>query len=235
MAPFFSMNKPVAILQKVRQETDSLILFTSLTGKDSILLTYYAAQIFTRVVCVYMYIVKDLRHVLKYQAYFENRFEHVHYIHVPHYVLASHIKVGFLGMSQDKKQKNYSLAQLNTMVCEKVKIDWTCFGMKQNDSMNRRLQLRGYEDNAICRKSKKVYPLSELTNKQVLGLIDINHLPKPIKYNNRPSQGQDIDDIKYLLWLQNYYPADLLKTFEVYPGTRELIYRYEQRKTETPA
>src|ERR1035437_6526135 len=173
MAPFFSMNKPLSILNEVRKETDSIILFTSLTGKDSILLTYLTALTFTRVVCVYMYIVKDLQHVLKFQNYFENRLDNIKYLHVPHYVLASHIKVGFMGMAQDKKQKNYSLAGLNALVTEKTKIDWTCFGMKQNDSLNRRLQLRGYEDNAICRKSKKVYPLSELTNKEVLGLIDI--------------------------------------------------------------
>lgn len=223
------MNKPLAILQEVRKETDSIILFTSLTGKDSILLTYYTARVFSRVVCVYMYIVKDLQHVVKYQTYFENRFQNVQYMHVPHYVLASHIKVGFMGMGQDKKQKNYSLAQLTELVIEKTKIEWSCFGMKQNDSLNRRLQLRTYEENAICRKSKKVYPLSELSNKEVIGLIDINRLPKPIKYNNRPSQGQDIDDIYYLLWLREYYPEDLLKTFETYPGTRELIYRHEQR------
>lgn len=222
-------------MNEVRKETDSIILFTSLTGKDSILLTYLSALTFIRVVCVYMYIVKDLQHVLKFQHYFENRFDNIKYLHVPHHVLASHIKVGFMGMAQDKKQKNYSLAGLNALVIEKTKIDWTCYGMKQNDSLNRRLQLRGYEQNAICRKSKKVYPLSELTNKEVLGLIDIYHLPKPIKYSNRPSQGQDIDDINYLLWLQNNYPEYLLKTFEIYPGTRELLYKHEQRKETATA
>lgn len=226
------MNKPLSILSEVRKETDSIILFTSLTGKDSILLTYYAAITFTRVACVYMYIVKDLQHVLKYQTYFENRFSNLQYLHVPHYCLGSYIKGGYMGIKQDKKQKNYSLSQLNDMVIEKVKIDWSCFGMKQNDSLNRRLQLRGYEQNAICRESKKIYPLSELTNKEVTGLIDINRLPKPIKYSNRPSQGQDIDDINYLLWLEKNYPDDLLKTFETYPGCRELLYKHGQRKTE---
>lgn len=229
------MNKPVSILQEVRKETDSIILFTSLTGKDSILLTYYTALTFARVVCVYEYVVKGLSHVLKYQNYFENRFANVEYLHVPHYCLGSWIKGGYMGIKQDKKQKNYSLANLNQMIIEKTKIEWTCFGMKQNDSMNRRLQLRGYDQKAICRATKKVYPLSELTNKEILGLIDINHLPKPIKYNNRPSQGQDIDDVQYLLWLQENYPEDLLKTFETFPATRELIYKYANKKERETA
>lgn len=229
------MNKPLTILQQVRERTESIILFTSLTGKDSILLTHYCAQAFARVECVYMYVVKDLQHVMKYQQIFENKYNNVHYTHVPHHCLGSYIKGGYMGIKQDKKQKNYSLAQLNTLVCEKVHTDWTCFGMKQNDSLNRRLQLRGYKENAICEESKKVYPLSELTNKQVLGLCDINRLPKPIKYSNKPSQGQDIDDIQYLLWLQEHYPEDLLKTFETFPACRELIYKHGQRKETSPA
>jgi 3'-phosphoadenosine 5'-phosphosulfate sulfotransferase (PAPS reductase)/FAD synthetase len=225
------MNKIQNILSEVRKETDSIILFTSLTGKDSILLTFYCAEIFKKVVCVYEYIVKDLQHVLKYQSYFENRFKNIEYLHVPHYVLSSYIKTGYMGIKQDRKQKGYNLKQLNDLIIEKAKIEWTCYGMKQCDSLNRRLQLRTYEQNAINRINKKVYPLSELTNAQVLGLIDINHLPKPIKYNNRPSQGQDIDDINYLLWLQENYPDDLLLTFKTYPGTRELLYKHETAET----
>jgi 3'-phosphoadenosine 5'-phosphosulfate sulfotransferase (PAPS reductase)/FAD synthetase len=227
------MNKPQSILSEIRKETDSIILFTSLTGKDSILLTYYCAQTFSRVVCVYEYIVKGLAHVMKYQSYFEDRFTNLHYMHVPHYCLGSWIKGGYMGIKQDKKQKNYSLAQLNELIIEKVHIDWTCYGMKQNDSLNRRLQLRTYEQNAINRTNKKVYPLSDLTNKEVNGLIDINHLPKPIKYNNRPSQGQDIDDINYLLWLQENWPNDLLLTFESFPATRELVYKHERETVKT--
>jgi sulfate adenylyltransferase subunit 2 len=222
------MNKPLSILQEVRKETDSIILFTSLTGKDSILLTYYTALTFARVVCVHGYCVKGLSHVLKWQTYFENKFVNLQYMHVPHFYLGSYIKGGYMGIKQDKKQKNYSLAQLNTLVIEKTKIDWTCFGMKQNDSLNRRLQLRTYEDNAICRVSKKVYPLSELSNKEVLGLIDLNHLPKPIKYGFGQSSGQDVGDVEYLLWLQENYPNDLLLTFETFPATRELIYKHEK-------
>lgn len=227
------MNKPQSILSEVRKETDSIILFTSLTGKDSILLTYYCAQIFTRVVCVYMYVVKGLQFIKKHQAYYENRFSNLEFLHVPHYCLASYIKAGYMGIAQDEKQRNYNLSQLNEIIIQKTGITWTCYGMKQNDSLNRRLQFRGYEQNSINRTNKKVYPLSELTNKEVLGLININHLPAPIKRDNNRSQGESITDIDYLLWLQDNSPDDLLLTFETFPATRELMYKHEQRKTET--
>ncbi len=227
------MNRPQEILNQVRKETDSIILFTSLTGKDSILLTYYCAEIFNHVVCVYEYVVKGLQHVLKHQIYFENKYPHLKYIHVPHYCLGSWIKGGYMGIAQEKSQKNYTLAQLDEMIRVKVGIDWSAYGMRMNDSLNRRLQLGGYEQNAICRATRKVYPLSELTTKEVLGLIELNRLPRPIKYNDRPSQGQDIDDINYLLYLRDNYPNDLLITFETFPATRQLIYEYERKTAAT--
>ena len=223
------MNKAESILYDIRKDTESIILFTSLTGKDSILLTYYCARIFLKVICVYEYVVKDLQHVLKYQNYFEKRFSNLEYMHIPHYCLGSYIKEGYMGIAQDKKQRLYNLSQLNDLVIEKTGIGWTCFGMKQVDSLNRRLQLRNYERKAINRINKKVYPLSEFTNKEICGLIEINRLPKPIKYNNKPSQGQDIYDISYLMWLQDNYPEDLEKTIKQFPLTKRLLYEEAER------
>lgn len=228
------MNKPESILHEISKETDNIILFTSLTGKDSILLTHYCAQIFARVECVFMYVVKGLSYTAKYQKYFEAKYKNIHYSAVPHFALGSYIKLGYMGIKRDAKQRRYNLAQINNLIIEKTGIEWTCYGMKQNDSMNRRLQLRGYEQNAICRKTKKVYPLSELSDKEVLGLIERNNLPRPVKTSNERSSGESLRDINYLLWLKNNYPEDLLKTFETFPGTRELIYKHEQKeRTET--
>lgn len=226
------MNKPERILSEIRNETEAIILFTSLTGKDSILLTYYCAKLFKHVECVFMYVVKDLQFVRKYQAYFEERYKNLHYMHIPHFCLGSYIKTGYMGIKQDAKQKKYTLSHVNDLVIEKTGIKWTCFGMKQNDSLNRRLQLRTYEQSAINRASKKVYPLSELSNSQVSGLIEINHLPRPLIIDNNRSQGESIRDPHYLLWLQSNYPDDLLRTFEAFPLTRNLIYQHEQETIE---
>lgn len=223
------MNKIESVLNEIRKETDEIILFTSLTGKDSILLTYFCALIFKRVVCVYEYVVKDLQHVQKWQKYFENRFPNIEYLHVPHYCLGSYIKTGYLGIAQDKTQRLYTLAQLNNLIIEKTGIKWTCFGMKQCDSLNRRLQLKRYEGEAICRETRKVYPLSSITNRQILSLLDLYRLPKPIKYNNKPSQGQDIHDIDYLSWLLENHPDDLNRTIATFPLTKLILYEEAER------
>jgi sulfate adenylyltransferase subunit 2 len=226
------MNKIEEILQEVRKETDSVMLFSSVTGKDSILLTHYCSIIFKKVICVFMYIISDLSFIEKYKKYFQTKYKNIEYIDIPHYALSSYIKYGHYGLKADPKQRQYNLHQLTEFIRGKTSIEWVVFGMKQNDSLNRRLQLQKYENQAICRKTKKVYPLSIFTNQQVLSLIKKNSLPLPVKYNNDRSSGDDISDPDYLSWLYNNYPADLERCFEQFPATKIMFYEQCQ-KAET--
>lgn len=229
------MNKPEYILNEIRKETDSVILFSSLTGKDSILLTHYCAKTFDHVVSVFMYVVKDLDHVAKYQKFFESNYPNITFYHVPHFTLSWHIRRGFMGIKKDPEQKKYQLADIDQAMREKTGVQWSVYGMKQFDGLNRRLQLRQYELSAICRKSQKVYPLSELSNNQVLSLITLNKLPMPVLYNSDRSQSQDIADPQYLAWLFNNYPSDLEKTFEAFPGTKIKFNEWKKRKEAVKA
>lgn len=221
------MNKIESILYEIRKDTDTVILFSSITGKDSILLKHYCSQIFKRVICVYMYMIKDFTFIKKYQRYFETRYSNLEFMQIPHYVLSNIIKNGLYGVKKEK-QKQYTLYELNELVRENIGIQWTIYGMKQNDSLNRRLQLQKYE-HAIYRKTKKCYPLSEFSNKQVLSLIELNNLPKPISYNKDLSSGDDISDPQYLMWLYENYPSDLEKVFTQFPGTKITFYEQAQK------
>lgn len=57
------------IIDDVSKETDSILLFHSLSGKDSIVLLDLCYKKFKRVVVVFMYIVKDLEHIMRYYNY----------------------------------------------------------------------------------------------------------------------------------------------------------------------
>jgi len=134
-----------------------------------------------------------------------------------------------MGIKKNPGQKKLSLSNIDEQIRVKTGLTWSIYGMKQSDSINRGLMLRGYEGNTINRKTQKAYPLSELTNKQVLSLIELNRLPRPVQYNNDRSQGGDISDIDYLIWLFNKYPNDLQKIFDAFPGTKQLFYEYNQK------
>lgn len=222
------------IIKAVRNQTDSIILFHSATGKDSIMLADVCFDHFNNVQLVYMYFVPGLTHIQKYIQYTEIKYNTT-FLQVPHYALGSYIKTGYMGIKKDEKQKKYNLSDIAEQVKVKTGIDWVMMGFKMADGLNRRLMLRGYEMNSINQNNKKVYPLSEWKNNQVLQYIENKQLLQPLKYNNLRSQDQDISNIEYLKWLENNYPEDLELTFKYFPSCRQKLYEYRYQETRENA
>lgn len=221
------LNKAVATIEEVAKTTDSVILFHSLAGKDSMTLLDLLYPHFRRVVCVFMYVVKDLAHNEKYLQYAQARYPKCEWIQLPHYAVYSFIKNGDYGCVQNKKQKQYSLGDLTDVIRKRTGVQWACYGFKQSDSMNRRLMLRTYRQNAISDKSFKFYPLSEYLNKDILAYIEENGLMTPERYDHSQSSGDDIGDIHYLLYLKEHWPQDLDRIVAEYPGVERIIFEYE--------
>lgn len=229
------MREAIKVIREIAPLTDRVILFHSATGKDSIALLNLCQEYFKEVLCVFMYTVKDLEHINRYISWAKQKYPiGVKFIQVPHYSVFSYIKVGFFGCKKNPKQKKFTLEQITDIVRERTGIEWALFGFKQSDSMNRRLMLRGYEQEAINYKTKKAYPLSKYKNSDVLRYIEDNNLIKPESYGGeKQSSGADITDINYLLYLRSNYPADLQKVIDFYPMTERLLFDYDQKETET--
>lgn len=224
------MKKAVDIIKDIASRTDRAILFHSATGKDSIALLDLIHPYFREIVCVFMYTVKDLEHVGRYIAWAQRKYPKARFIQIPHYGIYSYIKVGFMGCKKNPKQRKYTLADLNDIVRERTGIDWTFLGFKQSDSMNRRLMLRGYDQEAICEKSRKVYPLSSYKNADVLAYIERNHLITPEAYGGEhQSSGSDITDMHYLLYLRDNFPEDLKKIFHTFPMAERSLFDYDNK------
>lgn len=218
------------IIKSIAERTDRAILFHSATGKDSIALLDLMHTYFREIVCVFMYTVKDLEHINRYIAWAKRKYPKARFIQIPHYGIYAWIKVGYMGCRQNPKQRKYTLADLNEKVRERTGIDWTFLGFKQSDSMNRRLMLKGYDREAICEKSRKVYPLSSYKNTDVLAYIERNHLITPEAYGGEhQSSGSDINDIHYLLWLRENYPGDLQKIYSQFPMVERLVFDHDNK------
>lgn len=223
------------MIHYVAERTDRVILFHSASGKDSIALLNLIAPYFKEIVCVYMYVVKDLSHINRYINYACKKYRNVKHVQIPHFGVYSYRRVGYMGCVKNEKQKLYNMAQLTDIVRGKYNIDWVFFGFKQSDSMNRRLMLRTYEMNGINVAQKKCYPLSEYKNSDVLAYIGRSGLVKPEMYGgNYQSSGTDITDINYLLFLRKEYPDDLKKVLFEYPLVERKLfeYDYERNKAE---
>lgn len=227
------LKRAQEVIDAVSKETDSIILMHSLSGKDSIALLDMLYPKFSTIVCVFMYIVPNLRHIMEYCAWAKRRYPNIRIIQTPHYGLYSYMKSGYMGCPKNDKQRQWKLSDIVEKVKEKTGIEWVCCGFKQSDSLNRRLMLRSYKDGmeAINWNTKKFYPLSTYKNKDVLEYIDECNLKKPERYDNMSqSAGTDIADYYYLKYLAVNYPQDLEKIYNQFPATRVIIQNHEAKR-----
>lgn len=226
------MRRAIEVLTEVAQMTDRVILFHSLSGKDSIALLDLCYPMFKKIVCVYMYVTKDLDHTNVYLNYATKKYPSVEFIQVPHFAVFSYIRGGYLGCRQDESQKQFTLAQLTDIVREKTGIEWVGYGMKKTDGLNRRLMLQGYRMQGISDKTKKFYPLATYKNSDVLDYIEDKNLKKPERYGKGQSSGTNVGDIDYLLYLREKFPNDLEKVKSQYPLVERILYEYDYENKE---
>ena len=220
------MRKAIDIIETIAKCNSEVILFHSASGKDSIALLDLLYPYFKRIVCVYMYVVPNLEHINRYISYAQKRYPKAEFIQVPHYGLFSYYKTGYMGCEKRNIRK-YNLSDLTDIIRAKCSIKWACFGFKQSDGMNRRIMLRTYEQNAICEKTHKFFPLSEYKNADVIKYIEQNDLIRPEKYGNTQSSGTNISDIGYLTYLRNNYLQDLQKIIAEFPMVERILYEYD--------
>ena len=227
------LTRAQQIIEQIAQKTNKVILFHSMSGKDSIALLHLLYPHFDQITCVFMYVVKDLEHIAKYMHYINKKYSKARIIQIPHFAVFSYIKTGHLGHKQNEKQRLYNLSDLTDNIREKTNIEWAFFGFKQSDSMNRRVMLRTYQDEAINEKNKKVYPLSTYKNNDIIEYIKAEKLITPEKYGNSQSSGTDINDLNYLLFLRNHFPNDLKKVIAEFPLVERKLYEYDYETTKT--
>lgn len=223
------------IIDDVSKETDSILLFHSLSGKDSIVLLDLCYKKFKRVIVVFMYLVKDLEHIMRYYNYAKAKYPNIEFVQVPHYALFNYIKTGYMGIKQNTKQRQWTLSDITDKLREKIGVEWACYGFKQSDSLNRRLMLRSYTDGkeAINWKTKKFYPLSTYKNKEIMGFILDHRLKNPeVCGTNKQSSGVDIEDVEYQKYLKELFPEDLEKIYKVFPMARIVMLKANNKEEQ---
>jgi len=209
------------IIDQIKCDTDRIILFSSITGKDSICLTDILCKNFKQVISIYLYTIKDLSFILRYQKYFESRYNNIKYHHFPHFVLHSWHKNGLLGCEK-KKVPNIPLSKISELMKQHYGIDYAVIGFKKSDSINRRIMLNEIEkDNYIHPSTKNCYPLSEYNNKFCFDYIKQNKLITPLNFNPKlKSNDCDPMDIHFLLYCEKNSKDDLNKIISIYPETQ---------------
>jgi 3'-phosphoadenosine 5'-phosphosulfate sulfotransferase (PAPS reductase)/FAD synthetase len=151
------MSKATDIIKRVAEQTDRILLFHSATGKDSIAMLDLCAPYFKEIVCVYMWVVPNLTSTTRYIKWAEATYPNASFLRtksgygVPHFNVSSYKKYGYLGCKADPKQKLHNLVSVTDIARERTGIQYACYGMKEADSLQRRVFLRTYD--AMCFQS----------------------------------------------------------------------------------
>lgn len=231
------MNKylqTIEIIRRIRQETDTAVLYYSAGGKDGIALLDMLAREFKKVICYYMYIIPDLDHIRPYIHWAQTHYHNVDVRSIKHYQADYFEKYG-LFREPNEDVKTRSIGDIEQAVRDETGIIYGFSGMKGVDGYMKRMRLKKFAKTGYVTDKGMVYPLALWTNKEVLKYIDRMNLIKPFVYEaSKVSQGFGID-LPTLLMLRTKYPNDYLKTLKEFPFAEKLIFDYEREQDKAAA
>ena len=218
------------VICRVAEKQSSCIVMCSL-GKDSLVTLDLVYSRFERVVCVFMYFVKDLDHINGRIRWVKKKYPKVEFMQVPHWNL-TYILRGGLYCVPNPKVKLWNLSKTIEALRLKTNCYYVFLGMKKADGMNRNLMLKGHESNGYENKGL-VYPLASWTQKDVLAYMKQKRLPQPVRYSSKAGGGVGFSKETFT-WLEKHYPQDLEKIYKVFPMSERILFEqnYKQDNKE---
>lgn len=207
----------------IRVKSNEALLFLSL-GKDSLVLLDLIYPKFDRIVCVFMYFVKDLEHINRWINWTKAKYPKIEFVQVPHWNL-TYILRGGMYCVPNPDVKLLKLADVVKAMQLKHSVYYTFLGMKKADGMNRRLMLKGYEANGY-ENNGMCYPLADWTQKDILGYMRQKNLPEPVRYSKNASGGVGFN-LDCFLWLRENCPQDLSKIYKAFPMSARILFEYD--------
>lgn len=212
-----------AVIDNIRSKTNEIGVFLSF-GKDSLVILDMVYPKFDKVVCFYMYFLKNLEHMNRWINWAQARYPKIEIVQIPHWTLSYLLRSG-LYCTPNPNVKLISLQDVVQSMRLKYNIEYMFLGMKMADGMNRRLMLKTYESNLYENKGM-VYPLAEWTQKEILAYMKQHGLPEPVRYTIKKASSGIGFNVECLAWLEEHYPEDLLKIYEAYPISRRILFEY---------
>lgn len=229
------MNKyalTMKIIRSVRKKTDTAVLFYSAGGKDGIALLDMISREFPRVICYFMYLVKNLDHTNIYLNWAVKKYPNVEVRQIPHYMLTVIKKNGFF-CEPDEEIKKLKVGDVEELVRNETGVSYLFNGMKGVDGYMKRMRLKLFAKSGYISPKGMVYPLALWSNKEVLRYIQARNLIPPMTYGDVKAVSQGVGlDIETLLYLKKRFPNDYAKILYEFPYSEKLIFDYEKEQNK---
>lgn len=214
-------------IDRVRaKSTDTAVVFCSF-GKDSLVLLDLLCPRYKRVICVFMYFVKGLRHIERYISWAKSRYPNIEVVQIPHWCLSQVYRAGLYCIPDDEV-KLQKLSDKDKEIRERFGCDFIYYGMKKADSLNRRLMLMQFPENE---HAGKAYPLSNWTNKQVESYCSMRRIIDPVRYSHKSSGGVGFTP-ECFSYLRAHYPDDLERIYGEFPLSRRILTDYDKSREQ---
>lgn len=198
------------------QRSDVCILFWSATGKDSIVLLDLLSRHFRRVVCAYLYIVKDLNIVEPF-FHWAYSYGNVDVVQLPHPDAIRAKKYGTFSEKPILSLKELKYKDYEDYLKNEYSTTVVVYGMKIADSFVRRGIFNKAAKADLHIDFGKYYPIVNWSNKECLSYIQLHNLPRPLKLGSkRASSGINFRE-ETILYIKKQYPLDYQKYINEYP------------------
>ena len=173
-----------------------------------------------------MYFVRGLEHIERYIHWAETKYSNITIKQVPHWNLTYILRSGLYCVS-NPKIKPLKLADIDDAIRAQTGIEYSFFGMKKADSLNRRLMLNSYGNFPIS-NTNRAYPLASFTNKEILAYVNQRNMPAPIRYSKKASSGIGFNE-ECFVWMRKNYPQDLNKILKAFPMSEKILFDYDNK------
>lgn len=210
------MKRTRETIVEASSHNGTCLLFWSGTGKDSIVLLDLLAPHFKKVVCVYLYIVKNLNIVEPFFRWARS-YGNAEIVQLPHPDRIRCKKYATFGVKPMPKLKELQLKDYEDFLKQHYQTDVVVYGMKITDSFVRRGIFNKAAKSEIHKDFGKYYPIVTWTNKDCISYITLHNLPQPLKLGSkRPSSGINFRE-ETVLYIKKHYPLDYQKYIKEYP------------------
>lgn len=226
----------LSVIRRAAGRTSEVILMFS-GGKDSIACLELACAHFSRVVPVHLYFVAGLRYRERLFEHYERRFGVEILQHPRAEDISKHMNAGAYQVRRGRKMPTIRQPDMDLFLRRELNLSWIIYGYKRADSLQRRGILNGacvdgekQYTGGIDEHNRKIYPVANWSNAEVLRYLKMKRLPLPPDYH---SGFRDINNFKgeALLWLYHNHPEDYETVRRQYPLIEAALIRAQEGTT----
>ena len=190
-------------IAEILKDEPIIVMFS--TGKDSVVMSDLLVKRYRgRMEFVFLYFVQGLEIKQRIIEHYEKRWN-VKIHQQPHF--------GALSMKTGKK---HAMGDIERGLRATFDISYIAQGIRRDESVARRSQLARLPY-GIDEKYKKLYPIADLSAKDVMSYIKLNRLPLPAEYSHGLKRDFSVPDVELLIYLKHNFPNDYKKVINEFP------------------